>query len=310
VRESLVCATAGAACLAVASSRQLVTSFGGAVRTLGTANTYFDDGATLVGWLLALAALLLAVRAARGLHGSRATRTGLGVAAIGTLLMAGAAAVALWRDAVATSGTSSPGWLATATQGSSLSREVANLSRASTWLVAAGWLALGVAALLARPTRTAGDGWGKVLAVLGAGFALLAMGTGASTVLVSTTSPLTQGQALACFIPPVLGWLSVGLAIALASGPLRRRPASRAVTIAVPFGALGAVALAGWWGTILAFAELQLHGTTGSWFADLSRWGAAAEWAGWLLLGVAFGLAAARVRDASADRAVAQHFAP
>jgi hypothetical protein len=298
LRGALVAATAGAALQAVAVSRQLVTSFGGAVKTLGTSNTYFDDAAALCGWLLFLVALLLATRAASGPRGRRSARLGLAVAAIGTVLFSAAAACALWTDALkAQLASGSLGWLANATGGTPADHEVQTLVRTGHWLVAAGWLALGVAAVLGRPSRASvvGTAVRRALAVLAGGLILVALGAGAAAALVSPSQTLGQRDLLVCYAPPVLGWLLVAAAVGLLAVPLRRTPATRGLAVAVPAASLGAVALAAAAATVLAYAQRQLDGTAGSWFVTLSKLGAATGWLGWLLATLAFGIAAVRL---------------
>ena len=308
LRDALVLATWAAACFSVAGARDLVTSFGGTVSTLGSVNNYLDDASTLLGWLFATAALLVGLRAAIDLRARRDVRRGVAVAAVGTVVLAAGAACSLWSTVLQSRDVHSVGWLVDATKSSVTTQEVQQLARISLGLLAAGWLVLAAGAVLATggTTREApvAVAWRRSLRCLAAGFALVAFGLGAQCA-IGTSLP-TQANVLLAYAPPVLGWLVVAAAAVLAGAALRRSPRSRAGAVAAPILALGAVGLAVWSATILAFAQLGLNASSHRWFADLSKLGAAAAWLGWLVVALGVGVAAMRLTEA---RVRARHVA-
>lgn len=300
LRVALVVATFAIACMSTETAKQLVLSFNGTVSTLGRVSSYWDGSSTLLGWLLATVALYFAYRAVAALETSRAVRVGVTVAAIGTVLLALAAACSVWATAVYNHATIGGGGVLSSTKASTVTHEVVELSKASLAFQAAGFLVLAVGVFTARPQDgRIGSAWQRVLSVLGAAALLAAVSPGVSFILVLQGRSTTNGQlvALMTTVPPVLSWLAVAVALLLAASALRASERTARLGVAAPIGALGAVVLAISSAAVVALDELVLESTGSGWLTNLIRINSAAAWVGWLALTIAFGVAATRLKE-------------
>ena len=300
LRVALVAATFATACMSTETAKQLVLSFNGTVSTLGRASSYWDPSARLLGWLLATLALLFGYRAATALGAPGAARLGVTVAASGAMLLALAAACSLWATAVYNHTTIGGGGSLSFTKASSLTHEVVELSKASLAFQAAGFLVLAIGLFTVRlPEGRVGSVWQRVLRVLGVAALLAAIAPGVSFVLVLQGRSTTSGQlvALMTSVPPVLSWLAVVAALLLTAGALGASERTARLRVAAPIGAAGAAALAIATAAVVALDELVLEHTGSGWFTNLIRISSAAAWAGWLVLTVALGVAATRLKE-------------
>jgi hypothetical protein len=300
LRGALVVATFAMAFMSTETAKQVVLSFDGTVSTLGKVNSYWDGSATLLGWLLATAALYFAYRASAALGASRAVRVGVSVAAIGTVLLALAAACSVWATAVYNHATIGGGGVLSFTRASTVTHEVVELSKASLAFQAAGFLVLAVGLFTARPEDSrVGSAWQRVLAVLGAAALLAAVAPGVSFILVLQGRSTTSGQlsALMTTVPPVLSWLAVAVALLFAARALASSERTARLGVAAPIGALGAVVLAISSTAVVALDELVLESTGSGWLTNVTRINTTAAWVGWLALTVAFGVAATRLKE-------------
>lgn len=306
IRGALVIATFAAACLAVSYSPVLVTRFGGSLATLGAAANYADSAATVLGWLLATAALFLGYLAATELGGLRAGRVGLVVAMIGSVLLAVAGACAVWATQIQGRASISGGALAFR-KASSATREIQNLSKAELAFTAAGFLVLGIGALAARaasPSRraegaTVAAAWRRAFLALGVGFVLAAVAPAYELVEIIRwpSSGLNQLYVLVTTVPPVLAWVAIAVGVLLAGSALRRSPRTSGLAVAGTIGAVGAFLVAVEYGTQVVFNQYQLSSTSFGWSTNLAKVGSATVWAGWLLITLAIGIAAARLTE-------------
>ena len=297
LRVALVLSMWAGALAAVGVSRSLTSSFGGTVRTLGSANPYVDEAATLLGWLLAVAGLVLATTAARRVGASAPARAAVAVSVGGAALLAAGAACALWAVAIASSPTHSKGWLSNATKVLATTREVVTLSKVSAILAAAGLVALAAACGIgAQRASVSPSGAARMRVLLALGGAFVLMAVGQATTLAFLWSGSVPGQAgvLVAYASTTLGWLLVALAIALLPGALRG-PRTSALIVGVPIGVIGALSLGAWSGTVLTYAWLRVTGAGAGSYATLSKIGSATQWAGWLALALAVGVVATRV---------------
>lgn len=300
LRRALVTATFAMAVLSTETAKQLVLSFDGTVTTLGRASSYWDSVGLLLGWLLATASLVFVYRAAATFGASRAVRLGPAVAAIGTVLLALAAACSVWATAVYNHATIGGGGVLSSTKASTITHEVVELSKATLAFQAAGFLVLAIGVFTARPGEgRVGLAWQRVLTVLGVAALLAAISPGVSFVLVLQGRSTTSGQlvVLMTTVPPVLSWLVVTVALLLCSSALRASERTASLAVAAPIGALGAVVLAISSAAVVALDELVLESTGAGWLLDVTRINAAASWVGWLALTIAFGVAATRFKD-------------
>jgi hypothetical protein len=297
LRGALVAATFAAACLTVSYARELVLSYGGSIRTLGSVAHYAYSVPTLLGWLLAAAALCLGYLAATELGATRATRVGFLVAMIGTILFALAGACAVWATEIQDHASTSGGALSVI-KATSVTNEVLELSKAELAFQAAGLLVLAIAACVAWSARPR-VAWRRVLVALGVGFAVGAVAPAYAFVHVIrwVASAPNQADVLLTTVPTVLSWLAIALALFLAAAALRRSPRTEHLAVAAIVAAVGASVLAVAYGTQVLLAQFELSGTHFSWFANLARTSATTTWAGWLLLTAGVGIAAVRLLE-------------
>jgi len=295
-----VVAVFATACHTIGVAQDLVTAFGGSVSTLGTAATYVNHAALLLGWLLATAALVLGHRASRELGATRAARVGLLAAALGTFLLAASEALSVWVTSITLDSCTSCGILS-GRMTTTFTPFVHHLTDTGLVLVALGWLVLAVGAFVARPTNeatVAARHWRRALLMLGIALALGAVGPLVEFVLLLSSRSWNSGQveALSETVPPTLSWLALAIAIGLIGGALRRSPRTSRLASAAALGVLGACLLAAAAVTQhLIVDEIELAGTHASWLVNLTKIGAASAWCGWLSMTVAFGLAAGRL---------------
>jgi hypothetical protein len=300
LRGALVAATFSAAVLSTEAAKLLVLSFDGTVSTLGRAASYWDSVATLLGWLLAAGALLLAYRAAVSLGASRSVRVGVKVAAAGSVLIALAAACSVWATAVYNHATIAGGGVLSTTRASTVTREVVELSKASLAFEAAGFLVLAIGVFAARPPEgRIGARWHRVLTMLGVAAVLAAIAPGVTFVLVLEGRSTTSGQlsTLMTNVPTVLSWVAVAVGLFLAVSALGASERTAGLRIAAPIGASGAVILAISSAALLAVDELVLKSTGAGWLVNVSKISSVAAWLGWLLLSLGIGVAATRLKE-------------
>jgi hypothetical protein len=300
LRGALVVATFAAALLAVESARQGVLSFGGTVDTLGTVSAYWDAGATVLAWLLATVALVLAYRAAVALSVNRSVRIGITLAAIGAVLEAASSACSVWATAAYSHATIGGSGVLGHPNASSVTHEVVELSKASFAFQTAGYLMLAVGAFAMRaPQGRVGAAWQRVLSVLGAAALVAAIAPGVTFDYIVQGRSTTNGQlvVLLTTVPWVISWILVAVAMVLCTSALAASDRTRRLRPAAPFAVVGAALLALYWGAILGLDEILLEGSWGGWYTNVQRVNAASSWAGWLAFAVAFGIAALRIVD-------------
>ncbi len=291
VRTALVLATFAAAAFALAGVTPLVGAYSWSVSPLGGAQVYAVDAPTALAWLLVAGALaaVLGVAAGWSRGGGATGPVRLGIA--GAVVSAIGAGAGLWGDAL---------------QSSTLPKTPHTLydalSRLAPGLGAVGHALFAVALLAAWRVATRDTAgrptWGPtcLAAALGVLCVAIQLGVTAATrewgALRSEqlAEVLTRGA-------DTLGWLLLAAAGWLAAGVLRAGRRTRALTAASPVAALAAIALAVATAASLAYDELSLHGTAATWLPRLSELSSVAQWAGWVVFAVAFGVAAIRLTD-------------
>jgi hypothetical protein len=302
LRGALVAATFAAVCFTLSYSRELVVSLGGSVATLGGVARYAYSAPTLLGWLVATAALLMAYVAAAELGAPRAVRLGFVIAAVGTFLFAAAAGCGVWAKEIQDHVTTRGGALST-TQATHATNEILELSKTSLGLQAAALVALGIGAFVAcaAPRRgVAGRaGWRPALLATGVGFVLAAIAPTYALVHAVwwLSSAPSQAEVLLTTVPPVVAWLAIALGLVLAGAALHRSPRTSRLAVAGWLGGLGGCLFAAALGTQLVLAELELEHVGIGWYTNLAKANSALTWAGWLLFAIAFGVAATRLRE-------------
>lgn len=304
IRGALVVATFAAACLTVSYSPVLVTRFGGSLTTLGGVANYADSASTVLAWLLATAALVLGYVATTDLGSPRAVKVGLVVAMVGSVLLAVSGACAVWATELQGRAAISGGALAFR-KASSATRDIQNLSKAELAFSAAGFLALGIAALVARAGSRRADGatvaeaWRRALLAVGVGFVLAAVAPAYEVVEIIRwpSSALNQLYVLMSTVPPVLAWLALAVGALLARAALRDSPRTRGLGVAGTIAAVGALLVAVEVATQVVFSQYELSSTSFSWSTNLAKVSSTTVWAGCLLITVAIGVAAARLTE-------------
>jgi hypothetical protein len=299
-RGALVTATFAMAVLSTETAKVLVLSFNGTVTTLGRAASYWDAAGTVFGWLIATAALCFGYRTAASPRASRAIRIGVAVAAIGTVLLALAAACSVWATAVYNHATIGGGGVLSSTKASTVTHEVVELSKASLAFQAAGFLVLAIGVFVVRPDDSrVGRAWRRVLAVLGIAGLLAAIAPGVAFILVLQGRSTTSGQlvALMTTVPTMLSWLAVAVALLFAASALGASERTARLRAAAPVGAAGALVLAISGAAAVVLDELVLENTGAGWLTSVIRINSTAAWAGWLVLTIALGIAATRLKE-------------
>ena len=309
LRGALVVATFAMACMSTETAKQLVLSFDGTVSTLGKASSYWDasgHAARLAARHRGALPRLPGGRAAVG--ASRAVRVGITVAAIGTVLLALAAACSVWATAVYNHATIGGGGVLSTTKASTVTHEVVELSKASLAFQAAGFLVLAVGVFTARPQH------GRV----GVGVAAGALGARCRRAarrdrpgrLVRPGPPGSLDDERAARRAH-----DDRAARAVLARRRRRAPVRRAGARGERADARGSASPRRSARSARSSSRSRPRRSSPStswcsrarasgWLTDVTRINSAAAWAGWLALTVAFGVAATQAQGARGPRGV------
>lgn len=299
LRVVFVAAAAASSWFVLANATGALRQFGGHLQFLGAALTYAASGPAVVAWGLVLIAALVVLPHGRAPGAPRALRSGLCALVTGAVLEVLAAACSLWVSALSSQFSGSVVHAA----------EIDDLLRTSDTLTCVALLAFAVAAWYGRTStwyRGSSDGdvardapsmrWH--VAMWGLALALCVGAISQAYEVIGSMLPSAPPVQLTIVMADVLTaglWIGATgslLVVARVLRDARRRTLAQAGSV----GALGTSLLGVAAISQFAYFEIAYVSPNDAGLLDLSRLSTGSECVAWLVLTIAFGLAAMSLR--------------
>lgn len=276
----------------LANTTGLLQEFGGNLRFLGAAAHYAAVVPSLVAWLLVLVAALLLQPVADAPDAQYSLRIGLRALAVGAVFEVLATVASLWQNVL----TSHQYAYAPSTIAS-----IADLVRASSAFGFAALVVFALGALRASATHRVTDPrlghatspWRAALIVLGVALGIGAIAPGYDLFAsLPRSAPPFQLSIFMNELPAALLWFGAAVALCLVHRALTQARRTLPLTLGVSIGVLGATLLGIASASQLAYYEVWNSSPSSVWAAAFGKLSSASTVAGWLMVTIAFGIAA------------------